>query len=111
MRVLQSIVCCFLVLMALPVLAADSLSQAKDAGLVGERLDGYLGTVASNPSQDVVQLVKSINAKRKDAYQEIAIQQGQPLHVVEKLMVKKLLERAEPGHYIMSESGRWIQKN
>jgi uncharacterized protein YdbL (DUF1318 family) len=106
-----AIALCLMVGMISVSFAADRLSDAKSAGLVGERLDGYLGTVSSNPPADVLDLVQGINRKRKQAYQEIAIQQGQPLHVVEKLMVEKLIQRAESGHYIMGEDGRWIRKH
>ena len=93
-----------------PAFARDELDSAKDSGLVGERMDGYLGIVAKNPPADIKSLVQDINAKRKRAYEEIATEQGQPLHVVEKLMVEKLVKRAAPGHYIMTEDGRWVKK-
>lgn len=40
---------------------------ARTAGQVGEKMDGYLGTVGSVPS-DVEKMVKDLNIKRKAVY-------------------------------------------
>lgn len=111
-RIFHTLMVCAIVLglAIVPAWAKDQLDSAKDSGLVGERTDGYLGIVTSAPSPDIKNLVDDINAKRKKAYQEIATEQGQPVHVIERLMVKKLLNRAEPGHYFMREDGTWVKK-
>ena len=59
-------------------LAQPSLAQGRDpayaaaraAGEVGERIDGYLGVVGSNPA--LHRLVEDINIKRKALYAEHA---------------------------------------
>lgn len=96
-------------LVALPAYAA-SLDSAKAQGLVGERLDGYIGAVAASPSQDVRQLVDEINRARKAEYAKIAAKNGQPVSVVEKLAAKKLIERTGGGQYYMDGSGNWVRK-
>lgn len=89
---------------------AISLDDAKAKGLVGERLDGYIGAVASNPSSEVANLVSSINAARKEEYAKIAARNGQPVSVVEKLAAAKLIERTSGGQYYMDKGGNWLKK-
>ena len=71
------------VLMASPAYALN-LSQGKSQGLVGERLDGYIGAVSS-ASPEVQQLVSEVNRARKAEYLKIASQNGQPISVVESV--------------------------
>jgi len=87
---------------------AMSLDEGRAKGLVGERLDGYLGTVSSNA--DAQALADDINAKRKAAYKKVAAKNGQPISVVEKLAAKKLIEKVKSGQYYMDASGNWKKK-
>lgn len=89
---------------------AISLDDAKAKGLVGERIDGYIGSVSSNPSAEVSTLVSDINAARKAEYAKIAKRNGQPVSVVEKLAAAKLIERTWTGHYYMDGAGNWERK-
>lgn len=89
---------------------AISLDEAKAKGLVGERLDGYIGAVSSAPTADITSLVATINSARKSEYAKIAARNGQPVSVVEKLAAAKLIERAGSGHYYMDKSGNWNKK-
>lgn len=89
-------------------LAAD-LDQAKNDGLVGERADGYLGLVKSNASQDVVDLVKSVNAKRRAEYQRIAAANDLTLEEVQALAGRKAIDRTAAGNWVMPDGG-WQQK-
>jgi uncharacterized protein YdbL (DUF1318 family) len=98
-----------LVLAAAPALAAD-LDGAKAAGQVGERLDGYLGLVDANAPGDVKALVESVNAGRRQKYGEIAAKRGVPVEAVAAQAGAKLIERAQPGHYVMDASGLWKRK-
>lgn len=90
--------------------AAGSLEDAKAAGLVGERPDGYLGVVPSEAPLDIVQLVEEINAKRRDAYAEIAAKNGTSVEAVAVLTADKLYQKASPGDYLMNENGQWVRK-
>lgn len=93
----------------LPQLAfALSLEDAKSQGLVGERSDGYLGAVST--ASDVVILVKDINNKRRDEYERIAKQNGQPRSVIEKLAASKAYERTPSGQYLQGSDGSWMKK-
>ena len=98
-----------LVLAAAPAFAAD-LDGAKAAGQVGERLDGYLGLVDEDAPDDVKELVERVNAGRLEKYGEIAAKRDVPVEAVAAAAGVKLIERAEPGHYVMDEEGNWKQK-
>lgn len=89
-------------------LAAD-LQQVKNAGLVGEQLNGYLGLVGAEASAEVRALIADVNAKRKAKYQSIATQNSARLETVELLAGKKAIEKTRPGNYIQSAAG-WKKK-
>jgi uncharacterized protein YdbL (DUF1318 family) len=89
---------------------AGALEDAKAAGLVGERIDGYLGVVDSGAPASVKSLVDQINAEREAAYARIAQKQGAPVAAVAQIAGKKLIERAPSGEYVMGAEGRWQRK-
>ena len=89
---------------------AGPLDDAKAAGLVGERVDGYLGVVDSGAPADVKQLVEQINAERRAKYAEIAQKQGAPVQAVAQIAGEKLIERAGSGEYVMGADGQWRRK-
>jgi uncharacterized protein YdbL (DUF1318 family) len=88
---------------------AGPLEDAKAEGLVGERIDGYLGVVGG-ASANVQSLVDRINAERKAKYAEIAKKQGAPVEAVAQIAGKKLIERAGSGEYVMGANGNWQRK-
>jgi uncharacterized protein YdbL (DUF1318 family) len=94
-------------LLPLPAFAL-SLDAAKAQGLVGERMDGYLGPVETTP--EVVALVKNINNQRRAEYEKIAGANGQSLEVVQKLAAQKAYELTPAGFYIQGASGGWVKK-
>ncbi len=96
-------------LLAAPVWAL-SLDDARNQGLVGERSNGYLGIVVSNPAADVKALVADINQKRKQAYQESASSAGVELQIIELRIGQRLLQKLERGHYFEAGNGAWQQK-
>ena len=90
--------------------SAQSLDQAKAAGLVGERADGYVGIVDPSAPAAVVTMVQNINGQRRAKYQEIAAQNATSLRAVEAIAGEKLVSRASPGEYVMDATGRWHRK-
>jgi uncharacterized protein YdbL (DUF1318 family) len=100
-----------LALIAVPVggALAGELENAKQAGSVGERPDGYLGVVDENAGSAVEQLVDKINGKRRKKYGAIAKKNGTSIDAVASLAGAKLIEKAKPGEYVMKPSGEWIQ--
>ena len=89
---------------------AGALEDAKAAGLVGERIDGYLGVVGSGAPADVLSLVNQVNAERQAKYADIAQKQGAPVAAVAQIAGTKLIERAGPGEYVMGADGQWQRK-
>ncbi len=90
------------------LMAAD-LTSAKNAGLIGEQANGYIGFVVSVPG-DVRALVKSVNAKRKARYKEIAKSKKISLSDVARIGGAKAIERTKSGNYIKSAGGSWDKK-
>ena len=64
-----------LLCIALPA-AAQSLDQAKAAGQVGERIDGFVGVVDANAPGDVRAMVDRVNAERRQKYAGIAAERA-----------------------------------
>ena len=89
---------------------AGALEDAKAEGLVGERIDGYLGVVDSGAPGNVKSLVNQINGEREAKYAEIAKKQGAPVAAVAQIAGKKLIERAGSGEYVMGADGQWRRK-
>ncbi|MDF0535388.1 YdbL family protein [Shewanella yunxiaonensis] len=87
---------------------AISLQEAKDQGLVGEQLNGYLAVV--KPGAGVAELVKDINAKRQAQYEKIARQNGISVDDVAKMAAAKVIAKAEKGHMVQDNSGNWVKK-
>jgi uncharacterized protein YdbL (DUF1318 family) len=94
---------------AAPAFAIE-LKEAKAQGLVGERVDGFVGVVIASPPADVARLVERVNAQRREKYGEVASQRGVPLDAVAKIAGEKQIERAPAGQYIAGPDGRWRQK-
>lgn len=93
-----------------PALAA-SLDEAKAAGYLGERPDGYVGLVREDVPDWARQLVNQINAQRRDTYAEVAERTpGATVREVGIIAGRKLIERALAGHHVMNEQGQWVVK-
>ena len=84
---------------------AQSLDQARAAGLVGERPDGYVGAV--DPS--AAGLAQQINAQRRDAYQQAAAASGEPLSVVEARSGQRLVDRARSSGWYHWNGSQWVR--
>src|SRR5215475_1981825 len=89
---------------------AAPLDDARAAGLVGERPDGYLAAVQPNPPPDIAALVKEINAKRRAAYEDIAKKQNVPVDEVGALTAEKIKAKARAGEYFLNADGTWTKK-
>lgn len=94
-------------LVALPAYALD-LQGARDAGLVGEALTGYIAPLKETP--DVNALVKDVNTKRLAEYTKISQKNGQPVDVVAKLASQQIIRNLGPGHYYQAADGSWKQR-
>ncbi len=90
------------------LMAAD-LASAKSTGIIGEQANGYIGFVKVAPN-DVKQLVKSVNAKRKAKYKQIAKNQKISLGDVEKIGGKKTIAKTKSGNYVKRVGEGWSKK-
>ena len=84
---------------------ADALDDARSAGTVGERYDGY--AVARDPSAGG--LVDSINQQRQAFYEKKAAEQGVGVGEIQAIYAQAIREEARPGWWFQTRSG-WQQK-
>ncbi|TVR99055.1 MAG: DUF1318 domain-containing protein [Rhodospirillales bacterium] len=96
-------------LAAVPALA-QTLDQAKAAGYVGERPDGYLGLVRADAPGWARDLVTRVNAERRARYAEVAQRTGASVRDVAIVAGQKLVSGAPSGHYVMTPQGTWVQR-
>jgi hypothetical protein len=90
---------------------ADAFDDARAAGVVGERPDGYAGVVDPDAPADIRSLVDDINRQRRAAYQQISVAKGVPAEQIGALTAEKIFrEILQPGMYYMDASGAWLQK-
>ncbi|HVT51800.1 MAG TPA: YdbL family protein [Dongiaceae bacterium] len=90
---------------------ADPLDDARAAGQIGERPDGYVDSVAPNPSPAIQQLISDINAQRRKFYEQLAGQKGVPAEEIGALAAEKTIaQKLKPGMYYMNSAGQWMQK-
>lgn len=90
-------------------LFASQLSDAKQAGLIGEQANGYIGFVTT-VSGDIKSLVKSVNAKRKARYMKIAKDKKLPLSEITKIGGTQAIAKTKSGNYIMRAGAGWTKK-
>jgi uncharacterized protein YdbL (DUF1318 family) len=114
-HIIRSFMAAFVVAATLGIAAlpahADALDDARAAGLVGERADGYAAVVDPSAPANVKSLVNDINAKRRAAYQKIAGEKGVPVEQIGAITAEKIIrEILQPGMYYMDASGTWKQK-
>ena len=77
------------VLLAVPVHAEEfGLSEAKQAGELGERFDGYIGVVRPDATPELLETAQSLNRARKAHYADIAARNGTTLSIVELLAAR-----------------------
>jgi hypothetical protein len=96
----------------LPIAAhADALDDARAAGLIGERPDGYVAAVSQNPAPDIQQLCDTINTQRRKVYDQLAAEKGVPVQEVAALAAEKTIgQRLKPGWIYMNNAGQWVKK-
>lgn len=88
------------------------IEAAKSAGVVGERIDGYLGIVNDGPvDASLMRRVNEINARRRAAYDELADETNVTPAQVARLTGEKQIERTPSGQYYLDETGHWVRKS
>jgi uncharacterized protein YdbL (DUF1318 family) len=87
---------------------AMDLHAARNAGLIGEKLDGYVAVLKHTPEADA--LAAEVNAKRKTEYAKISAANAQPLDVVGTLAAAQIIEKLDKGDKYQSPEGGWKTK-
>ena len=93
------------------VLAASAaVEQAKNACIVGEQSDGYLGVVTGQTASAAIKReIRDINQQRKSAYADLARRNGVTTEVTAALTAEKLIAQARPGQCYRNASGVWVE--
>ena len=89
---------------------ADALSDARAAGTVGERFDGYLALRDPSAPASARQLVEDINAKRRQLYNQVSTREGTTLDAVGRIYAREIVNTVPRGTWILQENGQWVQK-
>jgi uncharacterized protein len=89
---------------------AVTLEEAKSAGQIGEKRDGYLGLVQPNAPAEVAALVNDVNRQRRERYEAMARENNISVADVAQLAYAKAVENTRSGHYVEDASGRWVRK-
>ena len=99
------------VMLATPGSAQESVSvmQARGAGLIGERFDGYLGFVAT-PSEALRRQVNSINIRRRALYANLARRKGVSTEEVGITATCTLFTRIPVGGYYLTSDRGWLRR-
>jgi uncharacterized protein YdbL (DUF1318 family) len=94
--------------LATPALAQrdPAYEAARQAGQVGEKVDGYLGVVGSQPAA-VQALVSDINIRRRANYAERAQAQRATLEEYALTQGCILIARTVPGEKYQAPDGSW----
>lgn len=88
----------------------SSLGQARAAGIVGERFDGYLG-YASRPSSALVRSqAEAINIRRRALYTDLARRRGVSPQEVGITAGCALLGRVAVGESYLLRDGVWRRR-
>ena len=89
---------------------ASSLDQYRAQGVIAERYDGFVEIRVENPPAEAAQIVRRINAERRQVYEKRAAQQGVDTDAVGRVYAKQILENAPAGTYFKQPSGSYIRK-
>lgn len=97
---------------AVPALAQDSpaIVQARQAGVVGERYDGYLGYL-DGASEPVRRAVGAVNIKRRVLYTDLAVRRKATVQEVGIAAGCELLGTVKAGEAYMLGDGKWRRRN
>lgn len=88
---------------------AITVDEAKETGLLGETLSGYLAPINTS-NQEATKLAAQINQEREKRYSEIAAKNNLKTNEVARIAGQKLVERASPEEFVRGINGQWLQK-
>lgn len=88
---------------------SPAIVSARQAGMVGERYDGYLG-YAANPGERVSREVGAVNIKRRSLYTDLATRRGATVQEVGIAAGCELLADVKVGESYMLSDGMWRRR-
>ena len=99
------------VLAAVPALAQESvvIAQGKQAGVVGERYDGFLGYL-EGANEQARRQVGAINIKRRVLYTDLAVRRKATVQEVGITAGCELLATVKVGETYMLGDGKWRRR-
>lgn len=89
--------------------SSPAIAAARQAGIVGERFDGYLG-FAARPSEEVRRQTGAINIKRRSLYTGLATRRGVTVEAVGIAAGCELLAQVAVGEAYMLNDGHWRRR-
>jgi uncharacterized protein len=89
----------------------DLVSAAKARDVLGEQADGYVGVRTPNATPADLALIQRVNASRRERYLALAKEEGVPPAQIEKAAGAHRLEDAQPGEWVRTPAGDWIEKS
>ena len=94
-----------------PASAQESAAgaEARRAGVVGERYDGYLGFVA-RPAESLRRQVNAINIHRRALYSDLARRKGVSTQEVGITATCTLFARIPVGGYYLPSDRGWLRR-
>jgi len=87
----------------------SELVAAKDAGSIGEGVDGYVH-LRDGGNSTAQKLVAAENADRKQLFASLSQKTGGSVEAVAEKFSKALASKAKKGHWFRKSSGDWIKK-
>lgn len=111
MRLLSPLLLVAALLAAAPAYSQEVavIVQARSAGIIGERYDGYLGVVtAASPA--LRRQVAAINIRRRSLYSSLAARRGATPEEVGITAACTLLGRVGVGEYYLFGTGTWQRR-
>jgi uncharacterized protein YdbL (DUF1318 family) len=104
------LVALFAAALAAPASAqTTALDAARQAGMIGERFDGYMGYAAA-PSAMLRSQVETINIRRRALYHDLAARKGVSPQEVGITAGCQLLARVGVGQAYMLTDGAWRRR-
>ena len=94
---------------AVPATGQDpaTINAARRSGLIGERFDGYLGLVTTNPTAELRRQVGAVNIRRRALYSQLASRRGVSPEEVGITTACSLFKRLNAGDYYLLGQGGW----
>ena len=90
-----------------PAQEPTAIANARRAGLIGERYDGYIGVVSPGIPAQLRSQVAAINIRRRALYSDLAARKGVSPEEVGITAACSLLRRISVGEFYLPGQGGW----